>query len=123
LAEEHTKSEALVHHDLKKEIYGYRTEKDNIIFSYQFPEKQSTEFIKNVSVTGSFNDWNPDDKTYYMNLKKNNTFELVLPKSQFEKGKTYQFKFVMNKNGWLSVPYNAINVDGTPDNNLTFKID
>ena len=123
LAEEHTKSEALVHPDLKKEIYGYRTEKDNIIFSYQFPEKQSVEFIKNVSVTGSFNDWNPDDKTYYMNLKKNNTFELVLPKSQFEKGKTYQFKFVMNKNGWLSVPYNAMNVDGTPDNNLTFKID
>ncbi|MDW9380177.1 serine hydrolase [Chryseobacterium sp. JV558] len=123
LAEEYTKSKPLVHPDLKKEIYGYRTEKENVIFSYQFPEKQSIEFIKNISVTGSFNDWNPDDKTYCMKLKKNNTFELVVPKSQFEKGKTYQFKFVMNKNGWLSVPYNALNIDGTPDNNLTFKID
>lgn len=123
VAEEYTKSEPLVHPDLKKEIYGYRTEKDNIIFSYQFPDKLSVEYIKNISVTGSFNDWNPDSQAYYMNLKKNNTFELVLPKSQFEKGKTHQFKFVMNKNGWLSVPYNAINVDGSPDNNLTFKID
>ncbi|WP_426481791.1 serine hydrolase [Chryseobacterium sp. R2ACT005] len=123
LAEEYTKSEPLVHPNLKKEIYGYRTEKENVVFSYQFPENQSIEFIRNISVSGSFNDWNPDDKTYYMNLKKNNTFELVLPKSQFEKGKTYQFKFIMNKNGWLTVPYNAINVDGTPDNNLTLKID
>ncbi|WP_426479815.1 hypothetical protein ACP3T3_10510 [Chryseobacterium sp. CBSDS_008] len=58
-----------------------------------------------------------------MNRKNNNTFELVFPKSQFEKGKTYQFKFVMNKNGWLSVPYHALNVDGSGDHNLTFKID
>jgi hypothetical protein len=29
----------------------------------------------------------------------------------------------MNKGGWLSVPYHAMNVDGTKDNNLTFKID
>lgn len=76
-----------------------------------------------MSVTGSFNNWNPDDQAYYMSLKKNNTFELVLPKSHFEKGKTYQFKFVMNEKGWLSVPYNAMNVDGTRDNNLTFKMD
>ncbi|MGI9581039.1 serine hydrolase [Chryseobacterium sp. RRHN12] len=123
VAEEYTRSEPLVHPDLKKEVYGYRTEKDNIIFSYPFPDEQSVEYIRNISVTGSFNNWNPDDHAYYMSLKKGNTFELVLPKSQFEKGKTYQFKFVMNKKGWLSVPYNAMNVDGTRDNNLTFKMD
>lgn len=123
VAEEYTKSEPFVHPNLKKENYGYRTEKDNIIFSYQFPEEKSVEYIKNMSVTGSFNNWNPDDQVYYMSLKKNNTFELVLPKSHFEKGKIYQFKFVMNKKGWLSVPYNAMNVDGTGDNNLTFKMD
>ncbi|WP_374462921.1 serine hydrolase [Chryseobacterium sp.] len=123
VAEEYTRSEPVVHPDLKKEVYGYRTEKDNIIFSYAFPDKQSVEYIRNVSVAGSFNNWNPDDHAYYMSLKKDNTFELVLPKSQFEKGKTYQFKFVMNKKGWLSVPYNAMNVDGTRDNNLTFKLD
>lgn len=123
VAEEYTRSEPIVHPDLKKEVYGYRIEKDNIIFSYAFPDKQSVEYIRNVSVAGSFNNWNPDDHAYYMSLKKDNTFELVLPKSQFEKGKTYQFKFVMNKKGWLSVPYNAMNVDGTRDNNLTFKLD
>jgi hypothetical protein len=123
VAEEYTKSEPIVHPNLKKENYGYRTEKDNIIFSYQFPEEKSVEYIKNMSVTGSFNNWNPDDQAYYMSLKKNNTFELVLPKSHFEKGKTYQFKFVMNKKGWLSVPYKAMNVDGTRDNNLTLKMD
>ncbi|MFS4470946.1 serine hydrolase [Chryseobacterium sp. T20] len=123
VAEEYTKSEPFVHPNLKKENYGYRTEKDNIIFSYKFPQGQSIEYIKSISVTGSFNNWNSDDKPYYMNLKKNNTFELVLPKSHFESGKTYQFKLVMNKKGWLSVPYHAINVDGTQDHNLTFKID
>ncbi len=123
VAEEYTKSEPIVHPNLKKENYGYRTEKDNIIFSYQFPEEKSVEYIKNMSVTGSFNNWNPDDQAYYMSLKKNNTFELVLPKSHFEKGKTYQFKFVMNKKGWLSAPYKAMNVDGTRDNNLTLKMD
>lgn len=123
LAEEATASEAIIHPDLKKEIYGYRTDKDNVIFSYQFPEKQSVELINTISAVGSFNDWNTDNREYQMNLKKNNTFELTVPKSQFEKGKTYQFKFVMNKNGWLSVPYNAINVDGSQDNNLTLRID
>lgn len=123
VAEEYTKSEPIVHPNLKKENYGYRTEKDNIIFSYQFPEGKSVEYIKSISVTGSFNNWNPDDQVYYMNLKRNNAFELTLPKSHFESGKTYQFKFVMNKKNWLSVPYNAANVDGTKDHNLTFKID
>ncbi|MEF9476387.1 hypothetical protein OWR28_00150 [Chryseobacterium sp. 1B4] len=87
VAEEYTRSEPLVHPDLKKEVYGYRTEKDNIIFSYPFPDEQSVEYIRNISVTGSFNNWNPDDHAYYMSLKNGNIFELVLPKSQFEKGK------------------------------------
>ncbi|WP_288377574.1 serine hydrolase [Chryseobacterium culicis] len=123
VAEEYTKSEPFVHPSLKKEIYGYRTEKDKIIFSYQFPANKSTAYIRNISVAGSFNNWNPNDKAYDMTLKKDNTFELILPKSHFEKGKNYQFKFVMNKKDWLSVPYNTINVDGSRDHNVTFKID
>ncbi|WP_061085145.1 serine hydrolase [Chryseobacterium indologenes] len=123
VAEEYTKSEPLVYPDHKKETYGYRIEKDKVVFSYQFPEKQSTEYIRNLTVAGSFNNWNTGDKAYRMILKKNNTFELALPKSYFEKGKTYGFKFVMNTNGWLSVPYYSSNTDGTRDNNLTLKID
>lgn len=123
LVEEMTIAEPFVHPDLKKEIYGYRTENDKVIFSYQYPENLSTEFVKTVSVAGSFNDWNSENKSYQLTLKKNNTFELAVPKSQFEKGKTYGFKFVMNKSGWLTIPYNAINTDGYRDNNLTLRID
>lgn len=122
-AEEYTRSEPFAHPGLQKKTYGYRTDKDHIIFSYPYPENSGAEWIRNVSVTGSFNDWNPEDQAYRLSLKKNKTFELAVPKSKFEKGKTYTFKFVMNKGGWLSVPYHAMNVDGTKDNNLTFKID
>ncbi|REC49711.1 serine hydrolase [Chryseobacterium pennipullorum] len=122
LAEEYTLSEPIAHPNHTKETYGYRLENDHVIFSYQYPENQSTELIRNVSVAGSFNDWKPESKNYQMISKGKNTFELALPKSQFEKGKTYGFKFVMNDNGWLSVPYYAANVDGTQDNNITLKI-
>ncbi len=55
--------------------------------------------------------------------KGKNVYELELPKSQFERGKTYAFKFVINQNSWLLTPPNALNTDKTADNNLTFKID
>ncbi len=29
----------------------------------------------------------------------------------------------MNKINWLTTPYKAKNINGTPDNNLTLKID
>ncbi|MGG7467982.1 serine hydrolase [Chryseobacterium arthrosphaerae] len=122
LAEEYTKSEPLIHPDLKKETYGYRIEKGNVIFSYRFLAKKNVDYIKNMSVAGSFNNWNPDDKAYQMIRKKDNTFEVAIPQSKFEKGKTYEFKFVMNKNGWLSVPSNALNTKGDRDENLTFTI-
>lgn len=124
LAEEITISEPLVHPDLKKKTYGYRIENDKVVFSYQYPKNLSTEFIKRISVAGAFNNWNPGDASYQMIPKKDNVFELAVPKSQFEKGKTYGFKFVMNnKTGWLTNPYNAANTDGTPDHNLTLKTD
>ncbi|MDN3691532.1 serine hydrolase [Chryseobacterium tructae] len=123
LAEEITIAEPFVHPNLKKEIYGYRIEKDKVVFSYQYPKNSSTEFIKSISVAGAFNNWNMNDPAYQMILKKNNVFEVAVPKSQFEKGKTYGFKFVMNKSGWLTIPYNTANTDGTQDNNLALKMD
>ncbi|AZA80541.1 serine hydrolase [Chryseobacterium lactis] len=123
LTEEITIAEPFVHPNLKKEVYGYRTENDKVVFSYRYPKGVSPEFINTISVAGAFNNWNPEDKSYQLVLKDKNKFELALPKTQFEKGKTYGFKFVMNKNGWLTVPYNASNIDGTQDNNLTLRID
>lgn len=122
--EESVASEIINKPDVKKEIYGYRIENDKVIFTYKIPKDLNAEAIDKMSVAGSFNDWNPGNTAYRMVLKDKNTFELVLPKSQFEKGKTYEFRFVMNKNGWFTTPYSALNTNGKPDdNNLTFKID
>ena len=122
--EESVASEIINKADVKKEIYGYRIENDKVIFTYKIPKDLNAEAIDKMSVAGSFNDWNPGNTAYRMVLKDKNTFELVLPKSQFEKGKTYEFRFVMNKNGWFTTPYSALNTNGKPDdNNLTLKVD
>lgn len=125
LAEEYITSEFLAQPNRKKEIYGYRMENDQVIFSYQYPQSLGAEFIKSVSLAGSFNDWNPENPSYQLKPKGKGLFELALPKSGFEKGKTYEFKFVMNKSGWLLAPYQASNVegDGALGSNLTLKID
>lgn len=107
----------------KKTIYGYRLTNDKVIFSYKHLKRLDAKLIKSISVVGSFNDWNADNKMYEMRSKGDNTFEIVLPKSQFEKEKTYLFKFVINKVGWTTTPKNALNVDETQDKNLTFKLD
>ena len=52
-----------------------------------------------------------------------NRFEIKIPKSEFEKGKLYSFKFVINKIGWTTSPKNAINIENGEDKNLTFKIE
>ena len=122
--EESVVSDIINKPEVKKEIYGYRIENDNVIFTYKIPEDLNAEAIDKMSVAGSFNDWNPGNTAYRMVLKDRNTFELVLPKSQFEKGKTYEFRFVMNKNGWFTTPYSALNTNGNPnDNNLTLKVE
>lgn len=122
--EESVASEIINKPDVKKEIYGYRIENDKVIFTYKIPKDLNAEAIDKMSVAGSFNDWNPGNTAYRMVLKDKNTFELVLPKSQFEKGTTYEFRFVMNKNGWFTTPYSALNTNGKPDdNNLTLRVD
>ncbi len=106
----------------EKMQYGYRLTHDQVIFTYQFNRKLDLKSIKSITVAGSFNDWNPDTTKYQMLSIGNNTFELEVPKTQFEKGKLYTFKFVMNKNYWLTVPKIASNTDQSPDNNLTLTI-
>lgn len=103
--------------------YGYELTGDKVVFSYHYNKKLDPKLIKSISVAGSFNDWNPNNKAYQMLSKGKNVYELELPKSQFERSKTYAFKFVINQNSWLLTPPNALNTDKTADNNLTFKID
>ena len=73
-----------------------------------------------ITIAGEFNGWNPNDDNYKMTLGSNKTFEYHLPKSKLEKGKEYQFKFVMNGNNWLPVPEKALNVD-EKSGNLVLK--
>ncbi|MCR4029234.1 MULTISPECIES: serine hydrolase [Flavobacterium] len=108
----------------KKEtgIYGYKISNDTIIFTYVHDKALNPDLITSVSIAGSFNNWNPNDGNFQMSKKNKNTFELVVPKSHFEKGKTHLFKFVINKTGWMEAPKNAINREIDGDQNLMLKI-
>ncbi|KAF2506666.1 serine hydrolase [Flavobacterium zhairuonense] len=103
-------------------IYGYKIINDNVVFSYEHDKALNVGLVKSVSIAGSFNNWNPDDKNFQMIQKSKNTFELVVPLSQLEKNKTYMFKFVINKSGWMQTPKNAINKETEGDQNLILKI-
>ncbi|MBF4516040.1 serine hydrolase [Flavobacterium sp. ANB] len=109
--------------DSKKEIYGYKIVNDNVVFTYQHDKSLNADLVKSVSIAGSFDNWNPRDKNYQMVRKDKNTFELSVPKSQFEKNKIYMFKFVINKTGWMEAPKNASNSEIGGDQNLILKID
>ncbi|WDF46195.1 serine hydrolase [Chryseobacterium sp. KACC 21268] len=105
-----------------KNIYGYRLTDDKVIFSYQHDKRLDADLLKSISIAGSFNDWNPENKSFQMIRKDNHTFELEIPKSQFEKGKEYQFKFIINRVRWMQAPSNALNAD-KKDKNLILKIE
>ncbi|MDI9870386.1 serine hydrolase [Flectobacillus roseus] len=115
--------EDLVTTSTEKINYGYRLTEDKVIFSFEYNRKLDPKLIKSITVAGSFNDWNPERKDFKMHLKGNNIYELEVPKSQFEKGKTYAFKFVINQTSWINTPKYALNTDKTEENNLTFRID
>lgn len=106
-----------------KNIYGYRSTDNKVIFSYTHDKILDNSLIKSIAVAGTLNDWNADNKSFQMIRKNADTFELAIPKSQFEKGKEYQFKFVINKARWMTAPNNALNADKTTDKNLILKIE
>lgn len=103
-------------------IYGYKIINDNVVFTYVHDKALNSDLVKSVSIAGSFDNWNPNDKNFQMIQKNKNTFELTIPKSQFEKNKTYLFKFVINKTGWTVAPKNVINRETEGDENLILKI-
>lgn len=106
----------------KKQTEGYYLKGNNIVFTYTHKKNLNAKLINSVSVAGSFNDWKADNKNYQLTKKENNRFELEVPKSTFEKGKTYSFKLVLNGEDWINASKNASNADGTNDNNLTLKL-
>ena len=113
----------LVNENSKKEIYGYKISNNNVVFTYQHDKALDASLVKSVSIAGSFDNWNPKDQKYQMVRKNKDTFELSIPKSQFENDKVRMFKFVINKTGWTKAPENALNVENGPDKNLLLKIE
>lgn len=109
--------------DSKKEIFGYKIVNKNVVFSYEHNKSLDSDLVKNVSIAGSFDNWNPNDNNYQMIRKNKNTFELSLPKKQFENDKIKMFKFVINKTGWIEAPKNALNIEKGPDQNLLLVIE
>jgi hypothetical protein len=106
--------------NIKKVVYGYRINKESIIFEYDLPVRTSIKEVKYITIAGTFNNWNPNNQAYQLNFIKGKRFELLIPKSKFEMNKQYAFKFVMNGDNWLPVPENAKNVEVNGDGNLTF---
>jgi Glycogen recognition site of AMP-activated protein kinase len=64
---------------------------------------------KTVSVAGSFNEWTPNLTNFTMKKVSDRKFELAVPIAQFEKGKIYQFKFVLDGTNWQDPPFEAKN--------------
>ncbi|MDZ7878834.1 MAG: DUF2268 domain-containing putative Zn-dependent protease [Saprospiraceae bacterium] len=91
----------------KLKVIGYKVKDNNIVFDYQLTGVQKE--AKTVSIAGSFNSWKANETGYMLQNIGADKFELTLPVSQFEKGKTYQFKFVVGENDWQNPPPNAKN--------------
>lgn len=105
-----------------KKVIGVMQSETHIIFQYEAPKQLINYFIDSVCLAGSFNDWNPQAEGYKMELQGENMYTLQIPKQNFEKGKQYTFKFVINGNEWLIAPPEASNNDGSEYNNLSFTV-
>ncbi|WP_278352265.1 serine hydrolase [Chryseobacterium gleum] len=106
----------------KKQVYGYTVKGDKVVFSYTHPSNLDADLLHTVSVAGSFNDWDAENKEYQMVKKDKNHYELEVPASTFEKGKTYSFRLVLNKEEWIGASKKTSNNDGTKDNNLALVL-
>jgi hypothetical protein len=108
---EHKRGVTLIH-------YGYKLEKDNIVFEFELPNNVDKKQVDIITIAGSFNGWNPKNADYKMTNTKDKIYEFRMPK-KFLTEKYYEFKFVINGESWQAVPENAKN---TQNGNLTLEI-
>lgn len=98
--------------------YGYKFDKNNIVFSFELPKNMDKKEIDYVTIAGSFNGWNPKNLNYKMTSIANNAYQFIIPKADL-KEKYNEFKFVINGENWQTVPDNAKN---TQNGNITLVI-
>ncbi|MBC6993310.1 hypothetical protein QWY85_19420 [Neolewinella lacunae] len=103
---------------LKLIQYGYKLDKENIIFTFALPKNMREEEIEYVTIAGSFNGWNPDNSNYKMTRTGTGIYQFTLRKKDL-KEVYHEFKFVVNGEFWQAVPESAKN---TQNGNLTLEI-
>jgi len=103
---------------LKLVQYGYKIEKDEVVFRFELPKNTDKNSIEFITIAGSFNGWNPKNLDYKMINITDNIYEYRMPKTIL-KEKQYEFKFVINGEDWQYVPENAKN---TQNGNLLLEI-
>jgi Predicted Zn-dependent protease (DUF2268) len=109
--------------NIKLTQYGYEIKGENVIFTFDIPKDVPLTDIKKVTLAGTFNGWNPKDDKLMLTFVKDRKYELTLPKSKFEKGKTYAFKFVVNGSNWQGAPETAKNIEDENNRNITLVVE
>jgi hypothetical protein len=109
--------------NIKLTQYGYEIKGENVVFAFDIPKNVPLSDIKKVTLAGTFNGWNPKDDKLMLAFVKDRKYELVLPKSKFEKGKIYSFKFVVNGSNWQGAPETAKNVEVGDNRNITLVVE
>jgi hypothetical protein len=107
--------------NIKKVVYGYKIKKNRVEF--RINAKDIPFEVETLSVAGSFNNWNPKAEGFKMQKVKS-YYVLSIPKSEFNQGNKYQFKFVANDNSWLQPPLEAENAvsDNSGNKNLVLQL-
>jgi Predicted Zn-dependent protease (DUF2268) len=109
--------------NIKLTQYGYEIKGENVIFTFDIPKDVPLTDIKKVTLAGTFNGWNPKDDKLMLTFVKDRKYEIMLPKSKFEKGKTYAFKFVINGSNWQGAPETAKNIEDENNRNITLVVE
>ena len=80
-----------------KRTYTRRSTKQSVKFELTTEQAQNAE---TVSVAGEFNNW--DKNANPLNKTLEGKFEVEI---ELEKGKSYQFRYVLNGTTWINDPY------------------
>lgn len=108
-----TKAAKNVEEPKAKRPYTRRSTKQAIKFELSNEQAQNADF---VSVAGEFNDWNKDATPLTKTL---NGFEVEV---ELEKGKSYQFRYVLNGTTWINDPYRKTVDNGMGDQNSVIEL-
>ena len=96
-----------------KRPYTRRSTKQAIKFELSNEQAQNADF---ASVAGEFNGWDKDATPMTKTL---NGFEVEV---ELEKGKSYQFRYVLNGTTWINDPYRKTVDNGMGDANSVIEL-